>query len=289
MSKKKEGAPKLKTITITTAQRAWLVSRFQPVDDFAPKDGKWRARLAKGRADTLRALLKEMPKTTKLTRVGASMAKHGFRGTGGYEENPGDVHIDIHSHNTRGKNVRAKNPTLTKADHFDQARQNLFVWKAKQKEWLDVYRDAFRKTFGRDPSYGDTNISGIGNANLPEPTKEKLREINRQINAALDAAHAHYKASGKRSWLKFKEAETPAMKRAKNPAAVHAKHKGAARVVLKLVGHPKGAGYWTGEGWDTTKAKARAFDTMAGAVAAGKKLAADMPASYRIEVHPAGK
>lgn len=293
-------------------------------------------------------------------------------------QNP-DIHVDINSHNTGGRNVRAKNP-VSKADHFDLARQQLYVWRAKEKEWLDTFRAAFRNAFGRDPSYGDTPTSGVGNSNLPEHDKEKLRAINAQINSAMDAAHRHYKMSGKRSWSKFKESETPAMKRTKNPrkkggdsalwrynrrtgywthernvtdetaqawlhifmrdeptevfllSATRPKDglgalppmarsknpalsiesgplklkRGAGKHVLtspvaavlnvsgkadtfllKLIGHTQGAGYWTGNGWDTTKSKGRVFASFDDAVAHGKRLANTIPATYRIEVHGA--
>ena len=102
-----------------------------------------------------------------------------------------------------------------KAQHLELARQHLYVWRKLQDEWLLTFRRAFQEEFGRAPSYGDTNVSGIGNNALSEPVKQKLRDINSRINHALDAAYRHYKASGKRSWAKFKESDTPTMKREK--------------------------------------------------------------------------
>lgn len=110
-----------------------------------------------------------------------------------------------------------------RASHFELARQYLYTWRNLQAEWSRVFNAAFREEFGRAPSYGDIRISGIGNDMLSAPIKEKLRDINTRINSALDAAHMEYKLSGKRSWAKFKEQDTPTMKREKR-AGTFASH-----------------------------------------------------------------
>lgn len=60
-------------------------------------------------------------------------------------------------------------------------------------------------------------------------------------------------------------------------------------VILVLVGHAKGPGYYTGKAWDTVKAKAIMFTTVAGAKAVAKKLNVSIPAGTHIEIHTSGK
>ena len=69
--------------------------------------------------------------------------------------------------------------------------------------------------------------------------------------------------------------------RGKNPAQ---------KIVLVLVGHPDGIGYYTGKGWDTDKSKAIGFDSVESAQAIGGRLTINLRASMHIEVHKiAGK
>lgn len=60
-------------------------------------------------------------------------------------------------------------------------------------------------------------------------------------------------------------------------------------VILVLIGHAKGPGYYTGKAWDTVKAKAIMFTTVAGAKAVAKKLNVSIPAGTHIEIHTSGK
>ncbi len=340
-------APKMKTITLTHENYNYLardlhVLAHAPAEQVQTKSGpRWKVKVTAAKAVDVKEALKAKPKNTRLMKMGAGMRERHP----GYADNP-----------------------LPKADRereFDLARQNLFVWKEKQKEWSRVFNAAFEAANGRKADIGDVNISGIGSQSISYDAKAKLRDINKSMNNALDLAYAHYKRSGKRNFIKFKETETPAMKRAKNPAkpgriesekdmrmlarqavarseadgtsvarnalgivedyraaghiigameaaiiaemagdymgAKNAKRRTGrernpvsratwgkpkkTKLILVLIGHPDGKGYYTGKGWDTVEHFARGFTSQDGAMAVGKKLSAGLPPGHRIELH----
>ncbi len=92
-------------------------------------------------------------------------------------------------------------------------------------------------------------------------------------------------------WEPVKKAKKP---RAKNPAKIASRASGNPMyVVLKAYEAFSGkAGWWTGEGWDTDRKKARKISAVAGlqnALQIAKQLANQMPNNWHVEVHPAGK
>lgn len=279
---------------------------------------------------------------SKLQKMGERMGRYGKR-----EENP-DIHIDIGSHNTRGRNVRAKNPASKEAaalldwweKHVGHREMPGFpnvaaMRKAKREYMMEAglsepgrgknprSRATADDTAARELYFHGLNSEKIVKNVLPAfmMNEAKKKAAGKYDPAKATKLWAIYAERVAKDYVKeyggnVKDIFTPATralsahyfhdhyiddvaklvhslqeKRKKNPATVHARNKGRERVILVLKGHPKGTGYWTGEGWDTVKAKARIITAtnLADVVKMAEKLAKGMPASYRIEVHASGK
>jgi hypothetical protein len=89
----------------------------------------------------------------------------------------------------------------TRADHARVSAE----WLAKAVESQRMYHAEVRRACG---TYGDHGplVSGIVHDHFPEPTKNLLRTLAHAVTTYGDIAHAHYVASGKRSWRKVRSA-----------------------------------------------------------------------------------
>lgn len=117
-----------------------------------------------------------------------------------------------------GQNMQRKsNPTagrLTAAEkkaRLAEALRQLSEYHRLQKLWSKVFNERFEANNGRKAGIGDANVSGIGSASLDYESKGQLRAINAKINAAMDSALSNYKASGKRNFIPWKEAQLLAL------------------------------------------------------------------------------
>lgn len=308
-------APKMKTLTLKPDDWVYLARNLHILAHAEPEflviNGKNKIRVVvpAAKAADARAALKARPKPTRLQKMGATMkARHP-----GYTDNPDSVHIDINSHNTKGRNVRAKNPVGDNyADASDAARE-LFLFatndaglyrrnivpaienlaKKMAKGQYDAEKAAklfgYTANFAADEYAKQHGTRGQKGHEIFKPSDRRIVAREFVDYYAEDIANRASELATKKSRAKNPRGipkPSSAAKARKAGAAVRAKaqHK---NIILVLIGSPKGKGYFTGEGWDTLKSKARHFDTLAGAVAIGKKLAASVPKSYRIEAHPA--
>lgn len=204
--------------------------------------------------------------------------------------NPGDVHIDIHSHNTRGGgNVRAKNPVKKSGvpplkDWDITSGGTGIVEKYKAHHWR-------AENYGTGPSgFREYTIQPIARNGRHAGYVLRVWDANSGGHTTLGTYSSNRDAHYRVREIEARQFGNGPEPRAKNPATVHSKAKGRERMILVLVGHPKGRGYYTGTGWDTTKAKARVFTgRLADVVKAAEKLSVGLPSTYRIEVHAAGK
>jgi len=282
--------------------------------------------------------------TGKTTRAAANYILEQSGDILGRRSNP-DIHIDIGSHNTRGRNVRAKNPASKEAaalldwweKHVGHREMpgfpNVAAMRRAKREYM-AEAGLSKPGRGKNPARknhvpplkdwditsGGTGISenrkshhwraenyGTGPSGFREYSIQPIARNGRHAGYQLrvwDAKAGGYTVLGTYSSARdahtrvreiearqFGKGADPDRERRSNPATVHSHNKGRERVILVLKGHPKGTGYWTGEGWDTVKAKARIITAtnLADVVKMAEKLAKGMPASYRIEVHASGK
>lgn len=101
--------------------------------------------------------------------------------------------INAHSAADGAKILNKLRPDWTKADHLNMAAEHEDLAESAETDWGSLVSSEFKKLFGRDYRVGDYKVSGVARSEFPDDVKDKLRELNRQMNGhkSLRVAHAY--------------------------------------------------------------------------------------------------
>ena len=101
--------------------------------------------------------------------------------------------INAHSAADGAKILNKIRPDWTKADHLNMAAKHEDLAESAETDWGDLVSSEFKKLFGRDYRVGDYKVSGVARSEFSDDVKDKLRELNRQMNEhkSLRVAHAY--------------------------------------------------------------------------------------------------
>lgn len=76
-------------------------------------------------------------------------------------------------------------------DHNKMIRDLKKLIPMVQNKWNEVQKQAHMETYGKEPSFGDYKVSGIGDSSYPDKYKKELRTLAHMETAFKSALRGH--------------------------------------------------------------------------------------------------